>query len=483
MELHLKDLRIALAEADRLGLPMEVTRAGRRAGAAARGRRLRRRGLLVARARGARRDPLVIERYLQIRAATRCRAPALRRARLPGRCHGLAPALARRTRRPARAGHVRERARDGGAGLADRGALGDRPRRRRQRAPRAVRGRPPAGPSCALTDDPDAIHVAGRVLARRPRFAFTHTVATASTSTSRSSRLAGRAGASWRSRAAGRRRRLVGARHPRAARNTPFDHDLFLVDPDSGEADAAHARTTARSHSTRRGCCPTAPCSALPTAERVRPAGRAPRGAGRAAHARRRRRRDRRARRGARAPGLDGQPRRRERSLARRRAPRRACRAASSRHSPSRPTARSTVTAGPPDDSTDVWTAGARRAPAHALRRGRPRPLGVRAAGARARGELRRPQHPVPALRRGRAPGAVLGARRAGIPVPPADGAGHPGTCALRASPSRRPTCEARRAMAAPTTTSTTSSERLDSVSDLAALAARSAPVTARPSA
>jgi 3-hydroxyisobutyrate dehydrogenase-like beta-hydroxyacid dehydrogenase len=26
MELHLKDLRIALAEADRLGLPMEVTR-------------------------------------------------------------------------------------------------------------------------------------------------------------------------------------------------------------------------------------------------------------------------------------------------------------------------------------------------------------------------------------------------------------------------------------------------------------------------
>ncbi len=65
-------------------------------------------------------------------------------------------------------------------------------------------------------------------------------------------------------------------------------------------------------------------------------------------------------------------------------------------------------------------------APAHALGRGRPRPLGVRAARARAGGELRRPSHPLPAFRRGGAPGALLGARRAGIAVPPADGAGHP---------------------------------------------------------
>ena len=46
------------------------------------------------------------------------RAPALGRARLPGRRHGSAPALARRARRPARADHVRERARHGRPGLA-----------------------------------------------------------------------------------------------------------------------------------------------------------------------------------------------------------------------------------------------------------------------------------------------------------------------------------------------------------------------------
>ena len=110
MALHLKDLRIALAEADRLGLPMEVTRL-----VAEQAQRLVDSGhgdedssSLARVARGE------IPRDRALSADPRGhgrRAPALGRARLPGRRHRAAAALAGRARRPARAGHVRERAR------------------------------------------------------------------------------------------------------------------------------------------------------------------------------------------------------------------------------------------------------------------------------------------------------------------------------------------------------------------------------------
>ena len=109
MELHLEDLRIALAEADRLGLPMEVTRL-----VAEHAQRLVDSGYggedsssLARVARGEiQRDPAVPADP----RGHRRRAPALGRARLPGRRHRPPAALARRARRPARAGDVRERA-------------------------------------------------------------------------------------------------------------------------------------------------------------------------------------------------------------------------------------------------------------------------------------------------------------------------------------------------------------------------------------
>ena len=146
-------------------------------------------------------------------------------------------------------------------------------------------------------------------------------------------------------------------------------------------------RTRARSPTTRRACCPTAPCSAPATpgassrAWRVLRQGAEPEfltpddadveivALDRIAHAPRlgRSTAAARARCGSTASAS------------------RACRTASSRRSRSRPDGSLTVTAGPPEDSTDVWTRRARRAPAHALGGRRARPLGVRAAGARAR--------------------------------------------------------------------------------------------------
>ena len=47
--------------------------------------------------------------------------------------------------------------------------------------------------------------------------------------------------------------------------NTPFDHDLFLVDPASGALDAPHAARRRGRLRLGRVCCPTAPCSAPAT--------------------------------------------------------------------------------------------------------------------------------------------------------------------------------------------------------------------------
>ena len=47
--------------------------------------------------------------------------------------------------------------------------------------------------------------------------------------------------------------------------NTPFDHDLFLVDPESGELDASHPARRRGRGTTRPGCCPTARCCARAT--------------------------------------------------------------------------------------------------------------------------------------------------------------------------------------------------------------------------
>ena len=76
------------------------------------------------------------------------------------------------------------------------------------------------------------------------------------------------------------------------------------------------------------------------------------------------------------------------------------------------------------------------RRPADALGGRWTRPFRIRAARARGSGELRRPPHPVPALRGGGPPRAVLGAWRAGVAVPAADGARDP--VPLRAGHHRR---------------------------------------------
>ena len=187
------------------------------------------------------------------------RAPALGRARLPGRRHRAPAALAHRARRPPRAGHVRARAHHGRPALAERGALGDRARRRRQRAPRAVRrrgrGRLRAGALGRSRGDPRA----GRVLARR-RAGRVHPHGP------QRRRLR-------RRRRAGRRRRAARARPARrlVARDglvggagswcsAPTRRSTTTSSSSTRRAGNSpiSPRTRARSPTTRRACCATA---------------------------------------------------------------------------------------------------------------------------------------------------------------------------------------------------------------------------------
>ncbi len=235
MELHLKDLRIALAEADRLGLPMEVTRlvaeqAQRLVDAGYGGR-----GLLVARARRARRDPRVIERYLQIRAATVAgHLPSgelgyladvtgllqLWRVAPDGLHEQVTFGSERVTRR---------------AGLAERGALGDRARRGRQRAPRALRDRPRrAAPSWRSPTIPTRSTFRARSRPTAACVAFTHT---------------GRNGVDFDVAVVGRRRRAAGAswRSPAAGRTSSTGRSTA-----SSCSARTRPSTTTSSSSTRR---------------------------------------------------------------------------------------------------------------------------------------------------------------------------------------------------------------------------------------
>ena len=474
MALHLKDLRIALAEADRLGLPMEVTRL-----VAEQAQRLVDAGhgdedssSLARVARGE--IALVIERYLQIRAATVAGHLPVGRARLPRRRHRAAAALARRARRPARAGHVRERARHRRAASPseERWVIARDAGGNERHALFAIDAT--GGPELPLSDDPDAIHVPGRVLARRPRCSRSRTpAATASTSTSRSSAVDG-----------GGRRELAqpggwshvvdwsehGILVQRA--NTPFDHDLFLVDPESGDARPPHAARRRGRLRLGAPAAPTAPCSAPATRAASSRAWRC------CAHGAEPEfltpddgdveivaldARARAARVGVNRGGesevwldgarLEGLPGGVVSALALR-----ARRLADDHGRPARRLDRRL-------DGRAGRRAGARARPSAALdRAGFVRPVLERGR------ELRRPPHPVPALRPGGPPRAVLGARRARVAVPAADGARDPVPRARRASPSPRPTCAARRATAAPTTTSTTSSGGSTRSRDLAAL-------------
>ena len=275
----------------------------------------------------------------------------------------------------------------------------------------------------ALSDDPDAIHNPGAFSPDGRLVAFTHTgrngvdfdVAVVAVCGGGRRELAQPGGwshvADWSEQ---------GILVQRA--NTPFDHDLFLVDPESGDLtpltphDGEVAFDSPRLLAGRLGAV------RLRRRERVRPSRRwCARAPPRAADSGRRRRRDRRAGRGAGAARVGDQPRRRERGVARRQAPRRPAgrRRLGARVRARRLADRHVRPAGRLDGRLDGRAGGA---PAHALGRRRPRPLGVRAPGARGGRELRRPPHPVPALRRGGRPCAVLGARRAGVAVPAADG-------------------------------------------------------------
>ena len=429
MELHLKDLRIALAEADRLGLPMEVTRL-----VAEQAQRLvdcgpRRRGLLVARARRARRDRLVIERYLQIRAATVAgHLPSGELGYLadvtgllqlwrvaPDGLHEQVTFGSERVT-AALASPSEERwviARD--AGGNERHALF------------AIDA--DGGSELALSDDPDAIHVPGAFSPDGRELAFTHT---------------GRNGVDFDVAVVavygGGRRELAqpggwshvvdwsehGILVQRA--NTPFDHDLFLVDPESGDAHAAHpARRRGR---LRLGAAAARRLRALRLRRRAAssPAWRVLRQGAepRAPDARRRRRRDRRARRDAHAPRLDDQPRRRERGVARRRAPRGP---AGRRRLGARLRARRLADASRPARPTTRPTSGRPRPPCAAARARPSAASTARDSCGRCSSEVESfDGRRIPYLRFGAAgrPGAVLGARRPGVAVPAADGAGDP---------------------------------------------------------
>ena len=388
------------------------------------------------------------------------RAPPVGRARLPGRRDGPPAALARRARRPARPAHVRERARDRGPAVARGGALGDRARRRRQRAPPALRLDPDGGPELRARRRPDAIHVPGAFSPDGRALAFTHTgrngtdfdLAVVRPRTASARELAQPGGwahvVDWserrhpRARAPRRSTRPLPRRRRRAARPAP------------------HAARRARCVSTRRGCCPTARCSAPcdPGSEfqrlavlrdGARPELLTPDDADveaiavDAAHAARL---DVNAAAtselwldGERVEGLPGGVIGGARLLARRRAG--AC------------------TAGPPDDTTDVWV----RRPGRVRARTRSASAAstARASCGRCSSEVESfdgLRDPVPALRRrGRA------RRCAGCTAGPSRSPGRaerrdPVPRRARASPSRRRTCAARPATAAPTTTSTTSS-------------------------
>ena len=264
MELHLKDLRIALAEADRLGLPMEVTRlvteqAQRLVDAGYGGE-----DSSSLRARGARRDRLdvVIERYLQIRAATVAgHLPSGELGYLadvtgllqlwrvaPDGLHEQVTFAGERVT-AALASPSEERwviARD--AGGNERHALF------------AIDA---SGSSeLPLSDDADAIHVPGAFSPDGPLLAFTHTgrngvdfdVAVVP------ARVA--SGASWRSPAAGRtsstgRGTASSCSAPTRRSTTTSSSSIPGVARSSRSP-----HTTTRSPSTRRACCRTAPCSA-----------------------------------------------------------------------------------------------------------------------------------------------------------------------------------------------------------------------------
>ena len=176
----------------------------------------------------------------------------------------------------------------------------------------------------ALSHDPEAIHVPGAFSPDGRQVAFTHTgrngvdfdVAVVDVSGGPSRELAQPGG--WAHVVDWSQHGILVHRA-----NTPFDHDLYLVDAESGELthltphDGEVAYDSACLLPDGRGAV------RVRRRERVHAAGRAAaRRRARAADARRRRRRDRRPGSGALAPGLGDQPRRRERGLAGRGAPR-----------------------------------------------------------------------------------------------------------------------------------------------------------------
>ena len=115
-----------------------------------------------------------------------------------------------------------------------------------------------SGRECALTDDPDAIHSLGAFAPDGSTFAFTHTerngvdfdLALVGLDGSGRRELAQLEGAcsvcDWSDRG------ILLWRM-----NTPFDHDLFLVDPPT-DACSTSRPTRARPPTSRRGCSPTA---------------------------------------------------------------------------------------------------------------------------------------------------------------------------------------------------------------------------------
>ena len=108
-------------------------------------------------------------------------------------------------------------------------------------------------------------------------------------------------------------------------------------------------------------------------------------------------------------------------------------------------------------DTTDVWSVpGPRPTDPLGFRRRRSR-LAARARGARLR-ELRRTAHPLPPVRRDGPADRLLRARRPGVAVPRVAEPGRRRTSSPAASRSPLRTCAARRATGATTTTSTTSS-------------------------
>ena len=467
MALHLKDLRIALAEADRLGLPMEVTRLVTEHAAAARRLGSRRRGLLVAGARRARRNR-VIERYLQIRAATVA-------GHLPsGELGYLADVTGLLQLWRIAPDGLHEQVTFGSERIT--AALAS-PSEERWVVARDAGGNErhalfsidaDGGSELALTDDPAAIHVPGAFSPDGSRVAFTHTgrngvdfdVAVVRLDGGGRSELAQPGGWShvtdWSEDGI-----LV-----RAA-NTPFDHDLFLVDPGTGAL--THLRRT-RARSLRLAASPAGRLASLCACDAGRvhaPRAAAPGRRTGVPDGGRRRRRERRPGRsrtrrawvvnrgGASEVWLDGErvadlPDGVVSALA---------------FAPGR---RADLTAGQPDDSTDVWVAPAGRARTRSAVGGLDRAAFVRPMLERVRASTA--AEPVPPLRPAGRADALLGARRARVAVP-----------AAARRPSIQYLCAQGITVAAPNVRGSTGygrsyhhlddvERRLDSVSDLAAL-------------